>query len=267
MSRSKMPVPSAPASEGDLGTPMPVAVALFALAIPLGTVLALVALRFWFPPVHDSLVGSKPKAYWYLSRASAFVAFALLWVSMALGLSISGRVARVWPGGPVAFDLHQYTSLLGLLFTVFHAAILIGDRYSNFTVMQLAVPFAGSTYRPVWVGLGQVAIYLMLLVWFSATVKHRIVRRWWRRLHFLSFAVFALALGHGVLSGTDSGTLWARAIYWIAAASILVLTIYRILVSRDTPAPVPRAARTVRPPASVGPQGMVMRGDSTRSKE
>lgn len=246
MARPRAPLPSDPIHEEELGHPIPTAMALLALAIPLGTVLALLALRLWFPPVHDSLVGPQPKAYWYLSRASAFVAFTLLWISMALGLSISGKVARVWPGGPVAFDLHQYTSLLGLLFAVFHAAILLGDRYSNYTVAQLAVPFASTPYRPVWVGLGQIAIYLLLLVWFSATVKHKLARRWWRRLHYVSFAVFVLALMHGVFSGTDGGALWVRALYWSAAASVLFLTIYRMLVSWKSPSPPPRAARPAR---------------------
>lgn len=246
MARPRAPLTSAPFPDDEIGHPISAAMALFAFAIPLGTVLALLALRLWFPPVHDSLVGSKPKAYWYLSRASAFVAFTLLWVSMALGLSISGKVARVWPGGPVAFDLHQYTSLLGLLFAVFHATILLGDRYSNYTIAQLVVPFASTPYRPLWVGLGQIAIYVMLLVWFSATIKHKLARRWWRRLHYLSFAVFVLALAHGLFSGTDSGALWARALYWAAAASLLCLTIYRVLVSRTSPPPPARAARPVR---------------------
>src|SRR4051812_247430 len=50
---------------------------------------------------------------WYLSRPSAFVGYVLLWASMARGISTPNKLARLWPGGPAAFDLHQYFSWLG----------------------------------------------------------------------------------------------------------------------------------------------------------
>src|SRR6266540_1369678 len=59
-----------------------------------------------------ALLGSH--SAWYLSRASAFVAYILLWLSMALGLSITNRMARVSPGGPIVGDLHEHASLLGV---------------------------------------------------------------------------------------------------------------------------------------------------------
>lgn len=79
-----------------------------------GGYLAVVAVQSgWLAALGTSLSGAEPKAFWELSRAAAFVAFALIWLSMALGLSITNRLARLWPGGPAAADLHQYTSLLG----------------------------------------------------------------------------------------------------------------------------------------------------------
>src|SRR5512147_2522399 len=61
-----------------------------------------------------SFSGASPKIYWYLSRASGFVTLSILWVSMALGLGITNKMARMWPGAPTAFAMHQFTSLLGL---------------------------------------------------------------------------------------------------------------------------------------------------------
>jgi hypothetical protein len=54
--------------------------------------------------------------------------------SVAFGLIMTNRMARVWPGGPTAFDLHQFTSLLGLAFAVFRGLILLGDQYIKYTV-------------------------------------------------------------------------------------------------------------------------------------
>jgi predicted ferric reductase len=217
---------------------------LMLLAIGGGVFGAVVALPSWLPGLSASLLGPEPKAYWYLSRSSAIVAYLLLWVSMATGLAISNRMARIWPGGPVAFDLHQHTSLLGLGFALFHALILIGDRYIGYTLGQVLIPFAGTGYQPLWVGLGQIGWYVMALVSLTFYVRRRIGHRLWRLIHLLSYLMFALALLHGLLSGTDSGAAWARGMYWASAASLLFLTIYRILcVYSDRGGAPKRAAR------------------------
>jgi len=52
----------------------------------------------------------------------------------------------------------------------------------------------------------------------------------WRRFHYLSFVVFALSLSHGLMSGTDSTAPWVPGLYLASGASVLFLTIYRVLV-------------------------------------
>ena len=155
-----------------------------------------------------------------------------MWLSMVFGLLITNRLARLWPGGPTAFDLHQYASLLGLGFIVFHALVLMGDRYINYNLMQIMVPFGSTKYRQVWVGLGQVGFYMLTLVSITFYIRRIITQRAFRIIHFLSFAGFMLALVHGLWSGTDSGTTWARGLYWFAGGSTLFLTLYRILSKR-----------------------------------
>ena len=216
---------------------------LMLLAVGVGAFAAAVVLPRWLPGLSTSLLGTEPKAYWYLSRASAMAAFALIWFSMATGLIITNKMARVWPGGPTAFDLHQYTSLLGLAFALFHALILLGDKFINYTLMQIVIPFASIDYRPVWVGLGQIAFYLLAIVAFSFYVRKPIGRRAWRIIHYLSFAVFMLALIHGIFSGTDSGSTLIQGLYWAGGVSLLFLTLYRILVTIFQPKKHPRPAK------------------------
>jgi len=214
---------------------------LMLIAVTLGALAAAVALPAWLPGLAASLLGSAPKAYWYLSRSSAFVAYGLLWFSMALGLLITNKLARVWPGGPTAFDLHQYASLLGFAFALFHGLILMGDKFIAYTLAQVLTPFASANFRPLWVGLGQISFYLFGIVALSFYVRGFVGNRFWRLIHYLSFAVFLLALAHGLASGTESASDWARYFYWISGGSLLLLTVYRILVSvkikRQPPAP------------------------------
>ena len=201
------------------------------IAAFVGMVLALVMIPVWVPTLGASIVGADPKFYWYLSRASAMVAFGLLWVSMASGLIITNKMARVWPGAFTAFDLHQFTSLLGLGFAAFHALILLGNAFVPYSLVQIVVPFGNDAYRQIWVGIGQVALYLSVLVSFTFYVRKRIGTRAWRVIHMLSYGLFGLALLHGVFAGTDSGNVWISEMYWFSAISLVALTIYRVWVS------------------------------------
>jgi predicted ferric reductase len=206
-----------------------------------GICAALIILPAWLPGLSASLSGPEPKAYWYLSRASALVAYGLLWLSMVCGLLMTSKLTRAWPGGPTIFDVHQHASLLGLAFALFHALILLGDRYIQAPLAQVLVPFAYKSYAPVWVGLGQIGLYALTLVGLSFYVKPWTGRRLWRTVHCLSFAVFLLALLHGIGSGSDSGSAWAQRLYWVSGASVLFLTIYRGLAAAFT-----RSLRTMR---------------------
>jgi predicted ferric reductase len=203
----------------------------------LGAFAAVMVLPAWAPNLSASLLGDEPKAYWYLSRSSAVVAYGLLWLSMVFGLLMTNRMAKVWPGGPGAFDLHQHTSLLGLAFAIFHALILLGDRYIRATLEQVLTPFGYSGYKPLWVGLGQLALYGMAIVSFSFYVKQWISRTLWRVIHFFSFVIWLLSLLHALFSGSDTNLLTGW--YWFSGGSVLFLTIYRVLVSFQPAKPRP----------------------------
>ena len=55
----------------------------------------------------------------------------------------------------------------------------------------------------------------------------RIARRRASRANYLNFAVWSLALTHGITSGTDSGTPWAVMLYAVAAGSVAGLVVWR----------------------------------------
>ncbi|MBM3942709.1 MAG: hypothetical protein FJ316_07290 [SAR202 cluster bacterium] len=199
--------------------------------IVLGLGLALMLLPWMLPPLRDTLLGPSPKAYWYLTRASGLVAYALLWASTAMGLLITGRLSRIWPGGPVAIDLHNFLSMLGLSVTLFHVFILLGDQYIGYNLFSLLAPFASLNYRPVEVAMGQLALYLGWAVTLSFYIRKKIGPRTWRRFHYASFVVYLLALAHGMTAGTDTMTVPVAAMYIITWLATFFLIVYRILAT------------------------------------
>jgi hypothetical protein len=197
--------------------------------------IALIAVALLILPLLPGLVanfvysfsGEAPKIYWYLSRASGIVSFSILWVSMALGLGITNKMARLWPGAPAAFAIHQHTSLLGLAFAVYHALVLMGDHFVDFSLPRLILPFS-IAYETFWVGLGQICFYIWLLVVMSFYVRQRIGQKTWRMIHYVNFVIFVMAFLHGVKSGTDSNTPWISWYFWVSGVSLVILLAHRI---------------------------------------
>jgi predicted ferric reductase len=220
--------PSSPLDE--LHSAMPLqAFLMLLLAAAAGALAAILVLPGWLPGLSASLDSSAPHAFWFLSRASALVAYLLLWLSMCLGMMITNKLARLWPGGPVAFDLHQHTSLLGVAFALFHGLILLGDQYIHTNLLHTVIPFGMKEYQPFWVGLGQLGFYLMVIVSFSFYVRKQITPRIWRLIHYLSFASFLMALAHGITSGSDTSAAWTQGMYWFTGGSFLFLFVFRLL--------------------------------------
>jgi sulfoxide reductase heme-binding subunit YedZ len=174
---------------------------------------------------------------WLLARAAGLVAFAVLTLSVWLGLSMSTRIvppryrARLLP-------LHRTLAWTGLSLVGLHAGALLADPTLHFAPSAVLVPFA-SAWRPAAVAAGVMAGWLSLALAASFRLRRFIGQRGWRRLHYASFAAFVLALGHALASGTDLAGLGGPIVAAVAGGPVLFLTLVRIL----TP---PRPRREVR---------------------
>jgi predicted ferric reductase len=206
--------------------------ALLMLAAFLGAFAAAYLLPNWMPALTQSVTGADPKAFWFLSRGSAFVAYFLLWLSMILGTGITNKLSVLWPGLPPTIELHQFTSILGLVFGFFHGLILMGDHFISFSLAQVLLPFSTTGYKPVAVGLGQIGFYTMFIITMSFYIRKKIGSKTWRAIHFVSFSTYVLVLIHGLLAGTDTSSLVAKLFYLISGGLLFFMILYRILVSR-----------------------------------
>lgn len=185
--------------------------------------------------------------FWILARASGLVAYALLTSSVLAGLVLKARPFGTSLRPASVTDLHRFLALLGLGALSLHALALLLDRTVPISVADLLVPGI-APYRPLWTGLGVLAAELMVLVYASFSLRSRIGARNWRRLHWATYLVFALATLHGLAAGTDSGTAWALALYGAATGGVLAATAWRVLLPpqrgarrvphRDRPLPV-----------------------------
>jgi DMSO/TMAO reductase YedYZ heme-binding membrane subunit len=178
---------------------------------------------------------------WVAARATGLVAYALLAGAMLAGLAVKSRSTAPMKGGE-AVDLHRHLSLLALCATGAHGAFLVLDDAVDISPLALVVPGL-VPYRPLWTGVGVAAAWLMAAIHVSFRLRKRIGPKRWRRLHYATYAAFAGATLHGLLSGSDSGSPWALALYGGAVAAVFTMTGWRIAGS----------ARPARPPRTGGP--------------
>lgn len=179
---------------------------------------------------------------WYATRLFGLVAYWTLALSVAYGLLLSTGLLDAIAHRAVSFTLHQDLAAVGLGLSMVHGAVLALDHTVPYNLAELLVPFAGP-YRPVWVGLGQLAFYLSAAVYLSFNVRRRIGQRAWRLLHYATFAAYLGATAHGLMSGTDTSAPWALWSYAGSALAIAFLFGYRVtasLVKRWSPVPRPQ---------------------------
>jgi sulfoxide reductase heme-binding subunit YedZ len=112
---------------------------------------------------------------------------------------------------------------------------LFVDSYMPFSLTQLLVPGTAS-YRPFATALGVVGLELLLALAVTNHYRKRLSYRFWRRAHYLNFAVWLLAFGHGLLAGTDRTALWAQSLYIGSMATIGRLCVWRLLTAAPEPA-------------------------------
>jgi methionine sulfoxide reductase heme-binding subunit len=166
-------------------------------------------------------------ATWDSSRAAGFAAYLLLWLSVVLGLAVHLRVRPA--SGPVTWMLeaHRMTSALSISFVGGHMFALLLDDVVPFTILDTVLPFS-SDFRPLQVGMGTVALWLLVTVLGSTALAGRMQHSTWRKLHYLSFPCWVLALVHGITSGTDTGANLAVLTYAATASSVAALLAVRI---------------------------------------
>ena len=184
--------------------------------------------------------------FWILARASGLVAFALLTASVLAGIVLKARPFGRSLRPAAVTDLHRFLALLGLGALALHGAALVLDDAVDISPAALLVPGL-VPYRPLWTSAGVLAGVLTLLVYVSFSLRRRIGTRAWRRLHWLSYAVFALAVVHGLMAGSDSGRPWALALYGGAVGAVLAAAAWRALIPPAQPAErSPRTASVSR---------------------
>ena len=168
-------------------------------------------------------------ALWYATRATGLVTLLLLTGSVLLGLLTSGRFGGAsWPRF-LTVGLHRNLSLLVLAFLALHVGTTVADTFVSIPLTAAFIPFT-SSYKMFWLGLGAVALDLLIALVATSLIRNRLGLRAWRRVHWAAYVCWPVALAHGLGIGTDRSTLWVFVLTLACAALVAGAATWRLVL-------------------------------------
>ena len=169
---------------------------------------------------------------WYATRGAGVVSLVLLIAVVLLGIvSVMRWQTASWPRF-LTTGLHRNLALTTLIFLAIHIVTAVVDPFTALGFNAAIIPFS-SPYRRFWLGLGAVAIYLLLAIVLTSLMRPLFGPRVWRLVHWLAYAMWPLALIHSIGTGTDPRFLWMLAIEAVCVGSVVAAIAWR--VSRVAP--------------------------------
>lgn len=183
------------------------------------------------------------QALWFASRGTGLVSLLLLTATIVLGCAHAGRVGGGrWPRFAM-HAVHRNLSLLTVTFLVVHISSAILDPYVPLHWIDALVPFVGE-YHPFWLGLGAIALDLLLASVVSSLLRTRLRQRVWRGLHLATYALWPVAELHAWgISGPDGRLPWVIGLEILCGLAV-VASVARRLAVRHPDTQARRAAAT-----------------------
>src|ERR1700674_3285815 len=178
---------------------------------------------------------------WYTTRGAGAVSLVLLSVVVVLGVLSTLRVeGRRWPRF-LTIGLPRNLTLISLVFLALHIVTAVVDPFTHLGWLAAVVPFS-SYYRTFWLGLGVIAVELLLAITVTSLVRGLIGHAAWRAIHWLAYEIWSVAGIHSLGTGTVYRSAWMLVIDVVCIFAVLAAVVTRLLI----PSPDPLAADRAR---------------------
>jgi predicted ferric reductase len=172
-----------------------------------------------------------PQIWWFVSRSSGIIAWALVSLSVCWGLFISTTAVAKASSPAWLLDFHRYLGGMSVVFTAIHLIGLAADNYVHFGWAELFVPMSAD-WKPGAVAFGIVGLYLLIAIEVTSLAMKWLPRKLWRWIHRSSFVLYFVATYHAVRAGTDHENQWFRIAALASINVVVFLTLVLILASR-----------------------------------
>lgn len=149
-----------------------------------------------------------------------FTSFVALWAGTLGGTVLRSGWARSRFRHSTVHGIHMHLILFGLWLGLVHGVAQLADPAGKVRVVDVIVPFTNPA-DPLGIGLGVVALELMLATAGSVLVQRRLGHHRWRALHSLGYLSFTLVAAHLLVSGAEVAAAGVRTLVVLAWASVV----------------------------------------------
>jgi sulfoxide reductase heme-binding subunit YedZ len=165
-------------------------------------------------------------ALWYLGRGTGVVALVVFTITVVLGITTRSGRSALGIGRFGVAELHKTASLTGVGLILVHVGTLLFDPWAQLHLVDTVLPFLAG-FRPLWQGLGTLAVDLLALLTVSSLLRHHIGPRVFRALHWTAYGMWPLAMAHALGTGSDATTSWFRGLAVACAAVVMAALTWR----------------------------------------
>lgn len=166
---------------------------------------------------------------WVTARAAGAAALLSSSLALSAGLLMALKPAMLRRGRVELRSAHEALALATLALIAVHGLAIAFDPYLKPGIVSALVPFANG-YKTFGTALGQLAAYGFVALGGTFYLRRRLGSARWRRAHRAIPVFWVLALGHTLLTGTDTYAWW-----FMTAAAAPVLAAVALLASRWAP--------------------------------
>ena len=174
---------------------------------------------------------------WYLTRASGLIAGFILVLLMLSGIGFITGTSYAFLEPLTGWATHRALGIILAVSLVLHVFALYFDHFVPFGFADLFIPFV-SDYQPVelmgisfgslYVALGIIALYLILLVVVVSIVWVDRKTHTWKLVHLTSYLAMAFVFVHALYLGTDFSDGMLRYLWITLGVGVLVATLVRL---------------------------------------
>jgi sulfoxide reductase heme-binding subunit YedZ len=170
---------------------------------------------------------NSPSWLWYATRGLGTATLIVLTGTVVLGIVTATKWTGRFTPGFVAADMHRNLSLLAMCLLAAHIVTTVLDPFAHITLRDVIVP-VGAVYRPIWLGLGVAAMWVLVGVAASSLLRNRIGPRAWRLIHWAAYASWPLAVVHGLGTGSDAPAPWLIALVVSCVVAVVFALVFRL---------------------------------------
>lgn len=159
-----------------------------------------------------------------------FISLGLLWLTVLWGTTLRVGWGLTQVRHQTLYGVHQTLTLVGLTLGIVHALAQLAVPGGPVHLVDEVVPFTNG-HDPFGVGVGVVALELLVALTLSVLVQRMLGYHRWRMLHMVAYLAFTLLCAHVLISGSDTRSTAVRlvvAVGWLSTIALRIATTHSV---------------------------------------